>query len=515
MSSVADPGSEPPPRFSPGYRRLVLSLLVAAYTFNFIDRTIVASIGQAIKVDLKISDTQLGLLGGLYFALLYTILGVPLARFAERFSRVNIIAGAIVVWSGFTALCGATGSFAALAACRFGVGVGEAGLSPSAQSLISDYYEPRKRASALSIYAFGIPLGTLFGASVGGWLAQTFSWRVAFFAIGAPGLLVALAIRLLIREPPRGHSEPPPVRLQAEPTLDEAPSDEAPATTTLMPTPSLGHELRETWRVTALLFGRWPIFNIMMGITMVSFAGYGGGQFVQPYFLRTFHLNYAQVGLFTGLVGAGSQGVGTLLGGFITDRLAKSGAAAWYALVPAIGVTLSYPFIFAIYTAPTWPAAIFWLAFPGIFGSVYLGPTYGVIQNAFPASRRATATAVLFLVLNLIGLGGGPPFVGWMIDHFAAFHHAHPGQPGVWAAVKGLSGADARGFQTLCPGGLGRAGGSAGADAACKTAVRVATRQGVLLAYAFGLWGALHYLLAAFGLKRALARARLERGELS
>ncbi len=495
MSGIVD--AAPRPQFSDGYKRLVLGLLLAAYTLNFVDRTIIASIGQAIKVDLKISDTQLGLLGGLYFALLYTILGVPLARLAERYSRVKIISAAIVVWSGFTALCGAAGSFAALAACRFGVGVGEAGLSPPAQSLISDYYEPRKRASALSVYAFGIPLGTLFGAVVGGWLAQHFSWRVAFAAIGLPGVLVALAIRLLIREPPRGHSEPVPRALEPQPVAGA----------------SLGRELRETWQVAAGLFGRWPIFNVMMGITMVSFAGYGGGQFVQPYFLRTFKLDYAQVGLMTGLVGAGSQGVGALLGGFVTDRLARSGATSWYALVPAIGVTLSYPFVVAIYTAPTWPMAIAWLAVPGVFGSVYLGPTYGVIQNAFPAHRRATATAILFLFLNLIGLGVGPPFVGWMIDHFAAFHHAHPDQPGLAAAVHGFFGADTRGFQITCPGGLGKVGGPGAANAACKTAVRLATRQGVILAYAFGLWGALHYFLAAFGLKRALTNARLERGE--
>ena len=155
------------PVFSENYKRLVLLLLVVAYTLNFIDRTIISTIGQAIKVDLKITDTQLGLLGGLYFALLYTLLGIPLARLAERFSRVNIITAAIIVWSGFTALCGTAASFGQLAAYRFGVGVGEAGLSPPAHSLISDYYEPKKRASALAVYSFGIPLGSMLGAVIG------------------------------------------------------------------------------------------------------------------------------------------------------------------------------------------------------------------------------------------------------------------------------------------------------------------------------------------------------------
>ena len=155
------------PLYTDRYKSVVLGFLLAAYTFNFIDRTIIATIGPAIRADLGLTSTQMGLLGGLYFALLYTLLGVPIARLAERFSRVNIIAVSLAVWSGFTALCGAAGSFATLAAFRFGVGIGEAGCSPPAHSLISDYYEPRRRASALSIYAFGIPLGTMFGAVAG------------------------------------------------------------------------------------------------------------------------------------------------------------------------------------------------------------------------------------------------------------------------------------------------------------------------------------------------------------
>src|SRR5258708_1536747 len=174
------------PVYSENYKRLVLFLLVTAYTFNFIDRTIIATLGQPIKDTLRITDTQLGLLGGLYFALLYTLLGIPIARFAERYSRVNTVSGAIVIWSGFTALCGFAGSFAVLAACRFGVGVGEAGLSPPAHSLISDYFDPTKRASALSVYSFGIPLRTMIGAVAGGVIAKSFRWRMAVLGVGPP-----------------------------------------------------------------------------------------------------------------------------------------------------------------------------------------------------------------------------------------------------------------------------------------------------------------------------------------
>ena len=181
MATETISGAAATPRYSGAYKSTVLGLLVVAYTLNFVDRTIISTIGQAIKDDLKITDTQLGLLGGLYFALLYTLLGIPIARMAERFNRVNIISAAIVIWSGFTALCGTATSFAMLAAYRFGVGFGEAGLSPPAHSLISDYFEPKKRASALSIYAFGIPLGTMIGAVAGGWLAQDLTAKLVPF----------------------------------------------------------------------------------------------------------------------------------------------------------------------------------------------------------------------------------------------------------------------------------------------------------------------------------------------
>jgi predicted MFS family arabinose efflux permease len=467
-------------------RRLVLWLLVAAYTLNFVDRTIISAIGQAIKDDLKITDTQLGLLGGLYFALLYTVLGIPVARLAERMSRVNIISAAILIWSGFTALCGMASSYAILAACRFGVGVGEAGLSPPAHSLISDYYEPEKRASALSIYSLGVPIGVMIGAVGGGWLAQNYSWRVAFIILGLPGVLLAIALKLLVREPVRG-------AMEAEPPAPRPPY-------------ALSDDFRETARVARAMFGNWTLFNMMLGITLISFAGYGGGAFVQPYWSRTFGLDYAQVGLITGLIGGTSQGAGVLLGGLVSDRLARRGATIWYGLVPAIGIAASYPLILAIYTADSWQAAAAWMLFPGALSYTYMGPTYGVVQNAFPPERRATATAVLFFVLNLVALGFGPPLTGWLIDHLGAFHHANPGIPGVLSGLANLFSVDAAAFQAACPGGSGSIAGSA-ADRACRSAVELATRQGVLIAYAVGLWAALHYLLAAIGLRRGMPQA--------
>src|SRR5580698_10352182 len=229
------------PLFSEGYKRAVLTTLTLVYTLNFIDRTIISIIGQPMKESLKITDNQLGLLGGLAFALLYTILGVPIARLAERVSRVNIMAACITLWSAFTALCGLAPNFTVMLAMRVGVGIGEAGCSPPAHSLISDYYEPKRRASALSVYAFGIPLGGMLGAIFGGLIAQFVGWRAAFFIVGVPGVLVALALKLLVKEPPRGHSEVP-----AHPVL---PEDVTPDETAAPParsfTEEIAYELRE------------------------------------------------------------------------------------------------------------------------------------------------------------------------------------------------------------------------------------------------------------------------------
>lgn len=499
MAAAAEAGGKPV--YSDSYKGVVLGLLVTAYTLNFIDRTIIATIGQAIKDDLKITDTQLGLLGGLYFALLYTLLGIPIARLAERFNRVSIISAAILIWSGFTALCGTATSFAQLAAYRFGVGFGEAGLSPPAHSLISDYYEPKRRASALSIYSFGIPLGTMLGAVAGGWLAQNFSWRIAFLLVGAPGILIAIVMKLVVKEPPRGHSEP-----------DQSASGEV--VVEAAPKFSLAGEFKELGAVAGTLFGKWPVLHMVLGVTIASFGSYGSGQFVPPYFTRAFGLDYAQVGLITGLVGGFSAGIGTLLGGFITDRLSRR-SPRWYSLTPAIGLAIATPIYIAAYLQPSWQTAALILLIPGIFHYTYLGPTFGVVQNMVPTRRRATATALLFFFLNLIALGGGPPFTGWIIDQFAQFNFNHDGGAGTLAALGGLLGADggAVSFAQACPGGKAPDGASLALIGQCKVSLVEATRSGVIVSICFYLWAAFHYLLGSIGLTKALAKARTDRGE--
>lgn len=487
------PANAPPgtPSYTLAYRNTVLGLLVVAYTFNFIDRTIISTIGQAIKVDLELSDQQLGWLSGLSFALLYTTLGVPIARLAERRSRVDIIAVAIVVWSGFTALCGTATSYVQLLLYRVGVGVGEAGLSPAAHSLISDYFEPRKRASALSIYAFGIPLGTMFGAIAGGWIAQNVSWQAAFMLVGLPGVLVAVAIKVLVKEPPRGWADKqlalaaePPAALGQEASEAGAPTD-WPARAA-DPPPSILFVARR-------LFGSWGMFHMVAGVTVASFAGYGTGQYVPLYFIRHFGLDLATAGLIVGLVWGVANGAGTLLGGFVTDWASRRNVR-WYALVPAIGLVVATPLYLLAFSRETVPLAIaFWLV-AGVLHFSYLGPTFGVVQNAMDVRMRATAAALVFFVLNLIALGFGPPFCGWCIDQFAraAF------------TAKGMAGD----FLAVCKGGVAPAGSAAELTAACKAAMSEGTRAGILANTLIYAWAGVHYFLAAITLRKDLAKAR-------
>jgi MFS family permease len=470
--------------FSEAYKRVVVAFLLAAYTFNFIDRTIVATIGQAIKVDLKLTDTQLGLLGGPAFAILYTLMGVPIARLAERRNRVTIVSVALVVWSGFTVACGFAANFAMLLAMRVGVGIGEAGCSPPSHSLISDYFEPRRRASALGIYAFGIPLGAMIGAVCGGWLAEHAGWRQAFMVVGAPGVLLAIALKLAVREPPRG---------QTDNMAADARS---------------GGEFGELWAVTKALFGDWSMANMMLGVTLVSFAGYGIGAFAAAYFVRAFGLSYTSVGLISGLLWGTAGGLGTIAGGFVGDFAGRRGAR-WYALVPAIGVAICTPFILAGYASLDWKIGVALLTIPPAFGYLYLAPTFAVVQNAVEARRRATAAAIMLLFINLIALAGGPLIVGWMIDRFAAFDFAHPEVRSLTGAFTGMLGGHG---VFPCPGGLAPKGASAAMAASCHAVEALATRQGILIAAAFYAWGALHYFLASLGLERRLATSALSQG---
>ncbi len=377
--------------YSARYKRLVLLLLTAVYAFNAMDRGIISIIGQAMKVDLRLSDTQFGLLSGTAFAALYAFGGMPIARLAERLNRVNIITVALLVWSGLTALCGLAGNFTQLLVSRAGVGIAESGCTPPAHSLISDYFEPARRTSALSVYSSGISVGYVVAALAGGYVAQNYGWRAACAIVGLPGAVLAIALKLLVREPVRAAAR----------------------------APSMAAELGEM-RAVALTLSRDPrAAHMILGVTVGAFANYGFYGFAPLYFNRAFGLDYAATGLIAALTGGIAVGVGIVAGGYLADRLGRRSVRA-YALVPAVGTLLATPFYLLTATSQDWRWAAAFLAIAGFFQYASLGPTFGVVQNSVAAHRRATATALLYIFLNVFALGGGPLLTGWVMDRFVA-----------------------------------------------------------------------------------------------
>jgi len=369
------------------YARLVLLLLTVAYAFNAMDRGIISIIGQAMKVDLGLTDTQFGLLSGTAFAALYALGGIPIARLAERFNRVNIIAIAMVVWSSLTTVCGLAADFTQLLLSRAGVGIAEAGCTPPAHSLISDYFEPSRRTSALSVYSSGISIGYLVAALAGGYVAQHYGWRAACAIVGLPGIALAVVLKLVVQEPSRSRVARP-----------------------------ISDEFGEMLAVARTLVRDRRALHMILGVTVGGFANYAFYAFAPLYFNRAFGLDYSTTGVIAALTGGIAVGVGIVVGGYLTDRLGRNNPRA-YAMVPALGTLLATPFYLLTALSADWRLAAVFLGVAGFLQYMSLGPTFGVVQNSVESHRRATATALLYIILNVVSLGGGPLFTGWVIDH--------------------------------------------------------------------------------------------------
>lgn len=455
-----------PTGFTAGYRRRVVLLLMGAYAFNAADRGVIGIVGQAMKQDLRLTDTQLGLLAGTAFAALYALSGIPTARLAERFSRIGILSAALGAWSALTAACALTGSFVQLVLVRVGVGVAEAGCSPSAHSLISDYYDRGQRTTALSVYSCGLSLGYLFVSLLGGYVTQRYGWRSALLAIGLPGVAYALLIRALVAEPPRREAARPPAF-------------------------SWRGEFAELSRTARTLFLRWPAANILAGFVLSSFASYGTYAFLPPYFYRAFALDYRAIGVVLGIVGSVPVALGILAGGMLTARLGGRDPR-WYALVPALGLLLTTPVYLAALWQPQWQAAAVLLGLAGFLQYLCLGPSFGIVQNVVPAAQRATAAALVFLVLNVLALCGGSLLTGMLIDHGAQLRFAQ--------LAGGL-------FGDACPGGSAPPGAAAAMAGACRAALVHGTRTGLMITVAVHAWAALHYLAGSVGLAAQLRAA--------
>lgn len=370
--------------------RYALFMLTIAYVLNFIDRQILVILQEPIKKELLLSDAQLGLLSGFSFALVYITAGIPIAYWADRGNRRNIIVIAVTVWSGMTALSGLARTFPQLLLARLGVGIGEAGGSPPAHSMISDFYPPEERATALSIYSSGVHLGVLFGFLAGGYIAQELGWRAAFMAVGIPGILFAAVMYFTVKEPERGRWES---------------SDEAQYTPTLRETMTLLRTYKSFWYLAA-------------GCGLTAFAGYGNGNFTPPFLMRSHGLEVGEVGVLLAIFGGGGGIIGTLLGGRLADHLGTRDVR-WYLWVPAIAGTLALPLTFPFLLLDDTTVVMGLLFVVTILINTYLGPCIAMAHALVPPAMRSLTSAILFFVLNLIGLGMGPLTAGLLSDHLS------------------------------------------------------------------------------------------------
>lgn len=382
------------PEFSVGYTRYALGLLLVVYVVNFIDRQVLTILLESIKDELHVSDTALGFLSGFAFALLYSTLGLPIAWWADRRPRRSIIALALLVWSGMTALQGLAANFTALALARVGVGIGEAGCSPPAHSILADLFPAETRSTALAIYSMGIPVGGAIGYLAGGWLDEFFGWRVAFMAVGLPGLVLAVIVRATLREPTRGYWSP-------------APSNEATA----------GSErIRE---VARFILSLRSFVHLSLAAALHAFYGYGSAAFNPSFYRRVHGFEQGELGSWLAAISFFAGVLGTYAGGALTDRLGKHDAR-WFVWIPGLATLAGVPFVIGTYLAPDRYTSLLFLAGATFCASFYYGPTFALTQNLAPPRMRAQAAAILLLIINLIGLGFGPQFVGWLSDQLAA-----------------------------------------------------------------------------------------------
>ena len=370
---------------------VVLALLLIAYIFNFLDRQIVGILGPSIQAELHLSNAEFGAIGGTAFALLYAVLGIPLAYLADRTSRSAVVAGSLGVWSAFTALCGAVTGYWTLFLCRLGVGVGEAGGVAPSYALIADYFPPDRRARALAIFSLGVPIGLGAGSFIGGQLAARFGWREAFAILGIVGLALAPALRFVVRDVAK-----PVSASTSSPLL------------TVFP-----------------MLARNPAFWLLaFAASASSLCGYGLALWTPKVMMLSFGLDLVSTGNFLASLWLIGGCAGVFAGGWLADRLGSSDRG-WYAKLPAIAWLISIPAWGLGLLAPN-----LWIAWPLLLvGSavniLWLGPIVTAVQHLVPRAMRSTASASFLLINNLIGLGVGPWLMGRLSDGLEATHGAN------------------------------------------------------------------------------------------
>ncbi len=409
-------------------KHYALIILTLAYTSSHVDRGIVNILMPSIKAAFDVSDTMLGLMGGLVFALFYATLGVPIAMWADRGNRRNIIALAVTIWSGMTAACGLAGSFSHLLAARIGVGIGEAGSSPPSHSMIADLYPEAQRSTAMSFYSVGVYAGAMIGLILGGYVVQHYGWRETFFVVGLPGLIIAVLVRFTIQEPVRGQVD---------------------GLTHVVEERQKGSLFAQTkryagnlWHVFVHLWHTRSARHIIIGLTLVSFVGYGGLIFGPSFFRRSLGLGEQEIGLIFGLTAGFVGGIGALIGGFLADRLSRKDMR-WNAWVIAVAKIVGMPLFIVFYSSSNLDIMVPVYVVSMLLGAFYLGPSFAMIQSLTPLHMRSLASALMLFVLNFIALGFGPLTVGFISDQLQPYFGVESLRwsllitsfLGVWAAV--------------------------------------------------------------------------------
>ncbi len=402
------------PQYSQRYKAYVLLILTGVYTFNFIDRQILVIIQESIKAELGLSDTQLGLLTGFTFAVFYVTLGLPIARFADKNNRRNVVTWALAIWSGMTAISGLVTNFFQLLLARVGVGVGEAGGSPPAHSMISDYFPAHQRATALSIYSMGIYVGILAGYSIGGWIDATYGWRMAFYALGIPGIIYALLLFFTVKEPPKGHSD---VAITADFSKKKIPGSAFSELTSEAPKEA------SFWEVVQILLSKKTFIFIAFACGLHTFSNYGVGNFFAPFLARVHGMPVEDIGIWLGITSGFGGIIGTFLGGFLADKYGRKDLR-WYMWIPIIAGLLNFPFSYFAFFSGNLNVVLATYFMTALLTALYLGPSIAVTHNLIDAKKRALASAILFLVLNFIGLGLGPVAIGIISDYLSADYGA-------------------------------------------------------------------------------------------
>ena len=377
------------------YRAFVLVLLTIVYGFNFIDRQIVGILAPFIQKDLGLTNTELGLLIGLAFAVLYTTFAIPLAWLADRYNRVNILSIALATWSGFTALTGFATNFMQIAIARMGVGIGEAGGSPPSHSIISDMYSKEERAGALGVYSMGIPLGIMAAyfatAALLGTSSDDVDWRRIFIFLGLTGIALAALVRLVMREPVRGAMESDKQGAIVEPPFLES--------------------LKILLKIPA-----W--WAMCFGIAFGSFASYASSAFHTKFLIALDpSFNFQTLVIILGIINGVAYVGGTFFGAKLADKWAKKDIRA-YGWLPAIAISLCLPIGIISFWVDSVEMNLLWSTLFLLFIGVYLGPSFAIAQTLAPIKMRAMSTALFFFILNMIALGGGPTFSGWLMDVF-------------------------------------------------------------------------------------------------